>query len=99
MVNVHMPEVPDVPNSEDGDQQRFNKAVKEILETLIGRIGNNESLIDYMKLLTKVKGGKHSPEGFVVALPGTIYLRTDGTTDTTFYVKETGTGSTGWVAK
>ena len=99
MVNVHLPDIPDVPQTEDMNQHKFNRAVKEILETLIGRVGDNDSLVDYMKLLTKVKGGKHTPEGYVVALPGTIYLRTDGSSDTSLYVKETGVGSTGWVAK
>jgi hypothetical protein len=36
----------------------------------------------------------------VIAAPiGSLFLRTDGTTGATFYVKESGTGSGGWVAK
>lgn len=37
--------------------------------------------------------------GGVVAPIGSIYLRIDGGTSTTLYVKESGTDSTGWVAK
>jgi hypothetical protein len=43
--------------------------------------------------------GAGSPEGAVTAPIGTLYLRTDGGAGTTFYVKESGTGNTGWVAK
>jgi hypothetical protein len=43
--------------------------------------------------------GNGSPEGVVTAPVGTLYSRLDGGTNTTLYVKETGTGNTGWVAK
>lgn len=40
--------------------------------------------------------GTGSPEGVVTAPVGSRYTRIDGSTGTTFYVKETGTGNTGW---
>lgn len=40
-----------------------------------------------------------SPEGAITAPVGSIYLRTDGGTSTTLYVKQSGTGNTGWIAK
>lgn len=43
--------------------------------------------------------GEGSPEGAVIAPVGSIYTRTDGGAGATLYVKETGTGNTGWVAK
>jgi hypothetical protein len=43
--------------------------------------------------------GPGTPEGSVTAPVGTAYLRTDGGASTTLYVKESGTGNTGWVAK
>lgn len=43
--------------------------------------------------------GTGSPEGVVTASVGALYTRTDGGAGTTLYVKESGTGSTGWVAK
>ena len=43
--------------------------------------------------------GTGSPEGVVAAPIGSLYTRTDGGAGTTLYVKESGTGNTGWVAK
>lgn len=43
--------------------------------------------------------GSGSPEGAVTAPVGTLYTDTAGGESTTLYVKETGTGNTGWVAK
>lgn len=43
--------------------------------------------------------GSGSPEGAVTAPVGCIYSRTDGGAGTSLYVKESGTGNTGWVAK
>ena len=43
--------------------------------------------------------GSGSPESVVTAPVGSLYTRTDGGAATTLYVKESGTGSTGWIAK
>jgi len=43
--------------------------------------------------------GSGTPEGSVTAVVGSIYTRTDGVANETFYVKESGTGNTGWAAK
>lgn len=43
--------------------------------------------------------GSGSPEGAVTAVVGSLFTRTDGGTGTTLYVKESGSGNTGWVAK
>lgn len=43
--------------------------------------------------------GAGTPEGVVAAPVGSTYRRTDGGAGTSFYVKESGSGSTGWVAK
>jgi len=42
--------------------------------------------------------GSGSPEGVVTAGIGSVYRRTNGSTGTTFYIKESGTGNTGWSA-
>jgi hypothetical protein len=47
----------------------------------------------------RIFAGTGSPESSVSATVGSIFLRTDGGTGTTLYVKESGTGTTGWVAK
>lgn len=43
--------------------------------------------------------GAGSPEGAVTAPIGSTYHRTDGGAGTSFYVKESGAGNTGWAAK
>jgi hypothetical protein len=43
--------------------------------------------------------GSGSPEGVVTANVGSIYLRTDSGSFPKLYVKESGTGNTGWVGK
>lgn len=43
--------------------------------------------------------GAGTPEGAVTAPVGSLFTRTDGGANTTLYVKESGTGNTGWVAK
>lgn len=50
-------------------------------------------------LLTGTLEGAGSPEGVVTAPIGTRYINITGGAGTTLYVKETGTGSTGWAAK
>lgn len=47
----------------------------------------------------KFATGSGSPENAVTAPVGSIYLRIDGSTSTTLYVKTSGAGNTGWTAK
>jgi hypothetical protein len=46
-----------------------------------------------------VRAGAGTPEGAVTAAIGSMFLRTDGGAGTTLYIKESGAGNTGWVAK
>lgn len=46
-----------------------------------------------------LKAGTGSPESVVTAPVGSVFLRTNGGANTTLYVKESGTGNTGWIAK
>ena len=46
----------------------------------------------------QILGGTASPEGTKTAPPGSLYLRTDGGVNSTLYVKQAGTGNTGWTA-
>lgn len=46
-----------------------------------------------------IRSGSGSPESVVTAPIGSLYLRTDGGASTTLYIKESGTGNTGWIAK
>jgi hypothetical protein len=43
--------------------------------------------------------GAGTPEGVVTARVGSLYVRSDGGASTTLYVKQAGTGKTGWVGK
>lgn len=43
--------------------------------------------------------GSGTPEGVVTAPVGSLFTRTNGGAATTLYVKESGAGNTGWVAK
>lgn len=49
--------------------------------------------------LPAIISGNGSPEGVVTADKGTLYMRLDGGLNTTLYVKELGSGNTGWTAK
>lgn len=46
-----------------------------------------------------ISSGSGTPEGVVTAVKGSLFLRTDGAAGTGFYVKESGSSTTGWVAK
>lgn len=48
---------------------------------------------------SQIHTGSGSPETNISAPVGSLYMRTDGGTGTSLYVKESGTGNTGWVAK
>jgi hypothetical protein len=53
----------------------------------------------YDMSLPSIRSGSGSPQGIVIAPVGTLYLRSDGGAGTTLYVKEAGSGNTGWVGK
>lgn len=64
----------------------------------------NELARQFGQELTRVRAmdlhtGNGSPEGVIIASVGALYTRKDGGAGTTLYVKESGTGNTGWVAK
>jgi hypothetical protein len=48
---------------------------------------------------TGIYSGVGSPQGVLTAATGSLYLNTSGGANTTLYVKESGSGNTGWVAK
>lgn len=62
--------------------------------------GFGVKLLDYLGTNTVTfRCGTGSPEGAFAAPVGSVWLRVDGGANTTLYVKESGTGNTGWVAK
>lgn len=46
-----------------------------------------------------ISSGFGSPESVIVGTPGDVYLNRSGGAGTTLYIKESGTGNTGWVGK
>jgi hypothetical protein len=46
-----------------------------------------------------IRWGTGSPEGMEIGVVGSTWSRTDGGAGTSFYVKESGAGNTGWIAK
>lgn len=69
---------------ESVELQRLLREMAAVLNVLAGRVFT----------------GTGSPEGIVVADVGSLYLRTDGSTSTTLYVKTANAGlATGWTGK
>jgi len=66
---------------------------------------NNEITVTGGSTTIRIGGGLQwlsgagTPEAAVTAPVGSLYTRTDGGASTTLYVKESGTGNTGWIAK
>jgi hypothetical protein len=68
----------------------------------LNRVGGPGYVLDFENNGTVVSGVVFctgTPEAQITAPISTIACRTNGGAVTTFYVKETGTGNTGWVAK
>lgn len=59
-----------------------------------------QQLLDLLgPLREQIRYGQGDPETFVTAPVGVLYLRLDGGANTSLYVKESGAGNTGWIAK
>lgn len=68
---------------------------KRIRRLSVGEIDLGTDTIEGSKILT----GTGNPNGLVAGKVGSLYLRVDGGAGTTLYVKESGSGNTGWVSK
>jgi hypothetical protein len=77
------------------------------IENLVGRFGTTlvapemlgQNYVATGTTSTQWISGTGSPEGVISGAKGSLFSRTDGGASTCFYVKETATGNTGWVAK
>lgn len=72
-------------------------ALKRSTTTLEARLADDSGFAAVQTLYDRFGSG--SPESVVTAPVGAVYHRTDGGAGTSLYVKESGTGNTGWVAK
>jgi len=79
----------------------FAPSVDNVLDigTSSNRIKNVYLVRTYYSATVFDAAGTGTPEGAVTAGIGSTYRRTDGGAGTSFYIKESGTGNTGWVAK
>ena len=73
--------------------------IQEAVIASVTGLGNTPDHDTGIINVPRVLDGTGTPEGVVTAGIGTLFLRTDGGASTTLYVKESGTGNTGWVAK
>lgn len=87
MADGYVPLTPQSLTVIDGLNE-LNRMLRELYENVAGD-GNT----------VRVYNGYGSPENVVTAGIGALYLRLDGSTSTTLYVKTSGTGATGWTAK
>lgn len=62
-------------------------------------IGNPSVTVLYLAGSVGWFQGNGTPEGAVAAPVGSFYSRKDGGANTSFYVKESGSGNTGWIGK
>lgn len=98
--------VPDPPHTQDVALQDWMKLAKQAIDTLAnGNAEMQEFLDDLLDAVRPVQligndieilAGEATPEGAIAANVGSLFLRTDGGASTTMYIKETGTGNTGW---
>lgn len=66
---------------------RLNSILSQLSQNIAGDTEN-----------VRVFQGVGTPEASIAAGVGSLYMRTDGGTDTSIYRKESGSGDTGWVA-
>ena len=63
------------------------------------KLGSTGQTVTFGGTSAIIASGAGSPEGVITAAVGSMYTRTDGGAGTSLYVKESGSGNTGWVAK
>ena len=104
-----MVEVPTPPPTGDVAVQDWMAKVTQAIDVLaVGNAEMQEFMDDLLDAVRPVQligndieilAGEDTPEGAITANVGSLFLRTNGGASTTFYVKESGTGTTGWAAK
>ncbi|MCD7034561.1 hypothetical protein LRR81_09945 [Metabacillus sp. GX 13764] len=83
------------------NERFFIKASGKVFSNQFGyfQSGLRFNTVDGTRNDRGIFSGSGSPESVVSARIGSMYLRADGGANTTLYVKESGTGNIGWVAK
>jgi hypothetical protein len=102
-----------MPQMSPKDSGAALRILTEKVEVLLGERGDKkaaavrraeldtiaEQLVSAILEKAGILSGTGTPEGKVAAKVGTLYRRLDGGASTTLYVKQSGTGNTGWAAK
>ncbi len=98
--------LPDPTQIEDQPLKMYLAQLIKILRVNIESIFNGAVFTQFIAGFSKVFNnqtpwiaGSGVPEGVVTAPVGSIYTRTDGLNSQTLYIKENGTGNTGWQSK
>lgn len=86
-------------DDDQSDRLSFRYNNTEVFRISTAGQAQFDSFLTLNNTTAQLLSGAGSPEGVVTAPVGSTYTRTNGGAGTTFYVKESGTGSTGWVAK
>jgi hypothetical protein len=77
--------------------------VKKLIDAQVGSSSkfavDNTGKITVSGTSATISAGTGTPEGVLTATVGSMFMRTDGGAGTSFYIKESGAGNTGWVAK
>lgn len=81
------------------DEGRLRVRLAAAGGTLTERLKIDENGVLTLNGGPQIHTGTGTPESAVAAPVGSTFHRTDGGAGTSFYVKESGTGTTGWVAK
>jgi hypothetical protein len=76
-----------------------NVGVGAIVPTEKLEVAGNVKASQFKLGSVTIRAGVGSPEGIVIGSVGDLFLRSDGGQGTVFYVKESGIGNIGWVAK
>ena len=97
--SIHMKDV-DVPYYISGVAQPMELPVKADRANKLLSFDSNglPAAVTSSTALALIYSGTNTPEGAVTAPVGSLFLRTNGGSGSTLYVKESGTGNTGWSA-
>ena len=87
----------DAPLLQFGGTSASFPALKRSTTSLQVRLADDSGFASEQSLYLRF--GTGTPEGVVTAPIGAFYSRTDGGAGTSLYVKESGVGNTGWIAK
>lgn len=83
----------------DGGDVGIKRAASGKLKITNGSTGYGslDALSYALSGAASIQSGSSTPESAVTAPVGSLFLRTNGSTGTTLYIKESGTGNTGWI--